>query len=319
MRILVTGANGFVGQAVLAAASGRGLETVAAVRGASGKTSPAAVAVGEIGPDTEWRAALAGVEAVVHLAARVHVMQESAADPLSLFRRVNVAGSVELARQAAAAGVCRLVFVSSIKVNGERTTGRPFTELDPPAPEDAYGQSKHEAETALREVSERTGLQVVIVRPTLVVGPGAGGNLRRLLGLVARGVPVPFGALRNRRSLVSRDGLAQLLLLAATHPAAGGETFLAAEDPPLSTLRLVELLAEGMGRRARLWPVPVAVLRGVGYLPGAGPAVERLLGSLEVDASKARGLLGWSLSVPLEQRIREMAAHFHHLPEGLTG
>ena len=318
MRLLVTGANGFVGQAVLAAASARGLETVAAVRDANGTASPATVAVGEVGPDTEWRPALAGVGAVIHLAARVHVMHETAADPLSQFRCVNVAGSVALARQAAAAGVQRLVFVSSIKVNGEHTRGRPFTEDDPAAPEDAYGQSKHEAEQALRDLGRSTGLEVAIVRPTLVAGPGAGGNLRRLLGLVAAGIPLPFGSVENHRSLVSRAGLAELLLLAATHPRAVGEGFLAAEEPPLSTRRLVELLAEGLGRSARLWRVPAGLLGTLRHIPGAGPAVERLLGSLVVDASKARSVLGWAPQVSLEDRIREMAAGFLRAPGGVT-
>lgn len=319
MRLLVTGATGFVGREVMRAALERGLQPVGASRGGGGDSTPGTVTIADIGPDSDWREALRGARAVIHLAARVHVMRETAADPLAQFRRVNVGGSVALARQAAAAGAQRLVFVSSIKVNGERTTERPFTEADAPAPEDAYGRSKHEAELALAETGRETGLEIAIVRPTLVVGPGAGGNLRRLMMLVARGVPLPLGAVKNRRSLVSRDGLAELLLLAATHPAAAGETFLAAETPPLSTRRLVELLAEGLGRPARLWPVPAAMLAGAGHLVGRGPAIRRLLGSLEVDASKARRLLGWAPIEPLAGRIREMAADFRHAQGGARG
>lgn len=319
MRLLVTGASGFVGLGVLEAAKARDFEPVAAVRDSRGTVPRGAVVVGEIGPNTRWREALEGVGAVIHLAARVHVMRETTADPLTQFRRVNVAGSAALAQQAAAVGVRRLVFVSSAKVNGERTAGRAFTEEDPAAPEDPYSRSKFEAELALLEVSRSTGLEVAIVRPTLVVGPGAGGNLQRLLGLIATGVPLPFGAVANRRSLVSRAGLAELLLLAATHPRAAGETFLAAELPPLSTPRLVELLAEGLGRPARLWRLPAVLLHAFRHLPGAGLTLERLLGSLEVDASKARGSLGWAPAVSLEDRVREMAADFRRARGGATG
>ncbi|MEO8140629.1 MAG: NAD-dependent epimerase/dehydratase family protein, partial [Gemmatimonadota bacterium] len=222
------------------------------------------------------------------------VLQERAADPLIRFREVNVAGTGALARQAVAAGVRRLVFVSSIKVNGEQTTtGAPFREGDSPAPEDPYGQSKLEAEQLLMRIATERALEVVVVRPPLVIGAGVGGNLERLLGTIDRGIPLPLGSIHNRRSLITRDNLARLLVAAAVVPAAAGQLFLAADEPPLSTAELVRLLARGLGRSPRLVPVPGALLTTLGALTGQRAVIHRLTGSLEVDASKARRLLGW--------------------------
>jgi UDP-N-acetyl-alpha-D-quinovosamine dehydrogenase len=311
-RVLVTGANGFIGRALCETLVARGLGVRAAVR------SPAALpgevrSVGEIGPTTEWRRLLAHVDAVVHLAARVHVARETAADPLAAYRAVNVAGTARLAHECAAARVPRLVFVSSIKVNGERTRGAPFTETDPPAPEDAYGVTKREAEDELRSIGAATGLEVVVVRPCLVYGPGVRGNLARLLGVIQRGVPLPLASVRNRRSMMGLANLSDLLIRCITHPRAAGETFLASDGADLSTPQLIGWLAEGVGRPARLLPVPPRWLALAARVGGATAAYERLCGSLQVDSSKARELLDWRPPVGVEDGLRETGAwHRQH-------
>ncbi|TCO80334.1 nucleoside-diphosphate-sugar epimerase [Plasticicumulans lactativorans] len=307
--VLVTGATGFIGSEVCRQLLDRGWRVRAALRRAFAlPTGVESAVVGDIGADTDWSAALDGVGAVIHLAARVHVMHEQASDPLNEFRRVNVAGTSRLATQAAAAGVGRLVFVSSIKVNGESTDERPpFTETDPAAPVDPYGISKWEAETELLRISAASHLEVAIVRPPLVYGPGVGGNLRRILRAVASGLPLPFASIDNRRSLIGVWNLADLLLCALTHPRAAGEIFLAADGRDLSTPALIRGLAAGMGRPARLFPVPQGLLTALGRWSGRGAEMNRLCGSLEVDAGKARTLLGWEPPVAVEDGLRRTA------------
>jgi nucleoside-diphosphate-sugar epimerase len=291
MKVLVTGAAGFVGRHLCARLRDGGATVHEAVRRVDGAARSGVIAVGDIGPGTEWGPALEGVDAVVHLAARVHLMSDAAADPLAEYRRVNVEGTLRLARQAAAAGVRRLVFASSVKVNGEGTPpGTAFREADPPAPADPYGVSKHEAEQGLAATA---GIETAVVRPPLVYGPGVGANFLRLMRAVHRGVPLPLGAVDNRRSLVYVENLADVLALCASHPAAAGGTFLASDGPPLSTPALVRALGRALGRRPRLVPVPPALLRGAASLVGRGPAVERLCGSLVVDDSRVRAALGW--------------------------
>lgn len=298
MRILVTGAGGFVGSALVPALRGQGDEVTEA-----GRRN-----VGELGPDTDWRPALGGVETVIHLANRAHVMREEVADPLPLFRQVNVEGSVRLAEQAAAAGVRRLVFVSSIKVNGEATRpGRPFTAADVPAPLDAYGLSKWEAEKALAAVAANTGLELVVVRPPLIYGPGVKGNLRSLMNVVRRGLPLPLGAVDNRRSLVGLGNLCDLLSLCARSPEAVGRTFLARDGEDLSTPDLIRRMGRAVGRPARLLPVSPALLRLAGVLTGRGAAVGRLLGSLEIDDAETRAVLGWVPPFGVDDGLAAMA------------
>lgn len=309
MRLAVTGANGFVGAALCRSAGEAGSEVVRIVR-RTGTNETQTKVVGEIDGRTDWRNVLRGVDAVVHLAARVHVMRETAADPLMAFRATNVVGTRRLAEAAAAAGVRRLILVSTIKVLGEAMAARPFVPDDPPAPADPYSQSKLEAEAAVREVSERAGLEVVIVRPPLVHGPGVGGNLRRLMSLIRMGVPLPFGGVRNRRSLVGVENLSALLLHAAIVPQAAGQTLLVADQPPLSTPALVRLIAARMGRPPRLWSVPAGLLRGLGRLTGRAAEVERLVDSLEVDDRQSRDLLGWSPRLTLEEGIGAMVDAF---------
>lgn len=305
MKVLVTGANGFVGTALLDHLRGRGDQVIGAVRCGQG---PGVVAVGDIGPDTDWRPALAGVETIVHLANRAHVMSETETDPLAVFRRVNRDGSLRLARQAVEFGVRRLVFVSSIKVNGEATRpGRPFTATDTPAPEDAYGVSKLEAERGLSELAAQTGLELVVVRPPLVHGPGVKGNLRTLMTAIARGMPLPLGQVDNRRSLVGLGNLCDLLSLCARSPDATGQTFLSSDGEDLSSPELARRLGRALGCSPRLLPIPPVLLRLAGRITGRSAAVGRLLGSLQVDASATRDILGWSPPFTLDEGLAAMA------------
>ena len=244
---------------------------------------------------------------VVHLAARVHVMHDNAADPLHEFRRVNVAGTAALARAAAALGVRRLVFVSTAKVNGESTSGRPFAEGDPAAPQDPYAVSKWEAEEALRSVTATTGLEVTIVRPPLVYGPGVRANFLRLMLLVARGLPLPLPDTNNRRSLIGVENLADCLVRCVSHPGAANQTFMVSDGEDVSTRELIAGLARALGRSARFLPVPEFAVRLAARLVGKEAAVDRLLGSLVIDSGKARQTLGWKPPVTLDSGLAATA------------
>lgn len=255
--------------------------------------------------------ALPPVDVVVHCAARVHVMQEHDSDPLAAFRRVNVEGTLALARRAVEAGARRFVFLSSIKVNGEATApGRPFTADDPPAPGDPYGLSKYEAEKALLQLGRETGLEIVIVRPVLVYGPGVKANFRRLLGWLKRGIPLPLGALDNRRSLLALDNLVDLLALCIHHPAAANHVFLASDGEDLSTPELLRRLGAALGRPARLWSLPPAWLSVAGRLLGRSAEVERLCGSLQVDSRATRERLNWQPPVAVDAALAATARDF---------
>lgn len=289
----VTGASGFVGQALVTHLRRQGREVRELVRTAA-PGSTGQVAVGDIGGATDWARALEGLACVVHCAARVHVMRESAADPLAAFRQVNVEGTRRLARQAARAGVRRLVFLSTVKVHGESTQpGRPWTATDAAHPQDAYGVSKWEAEQALWAEAADSKLEVVVVRPPLVYGPGVRANMERLRRLVARGIPLPLGGVDNRRSLVSLDNLVDMLACCIDHAHAPGHRFLVSDGQDLSTPDLVRAMASAMNRPARLLPVPAAWLRLAGRLTGRSAEVERLVGSLQVDLGPTRAALGW--------------------------
>jgi len=306
-RILVTGANGFVGAGLCRRLIAESIPFRAAVRR---QARPTDHEVGDIDAKTDWSAALAGCDAVVHLAARVHVMDERAADPLAAFRATNVAATENLARQAARHGVRRFVFASSIKVNGEATSQAPFTALDVPAPQDAYGLSKLEAEQALARVAEETGLEVVIVRPPLVYGPGVRANFLRLMQLVERGIPLPLGAIHNRRSMVALDNLVDLLLTCMHHPAAAGRTFLVSDGQDVSTPELIRMLAAAMGKPARLPSVPPGLLMAGAAMLGKSAAADRVLGSLQVDIEATRSVLGWQPVVGMRDAIDATVAHF---------
>jgi nucleoside-diphosphate-sugar epimerase len=316
MRVLITGSNGFVGVPMSHAFTECGWQVRAATRRSIAFPANAAsdvVTVGEIGPVTRWSEALSGVDAVVHLAARVHVMQDTAPDPLAEFRRVNVDGTLNLARQAAAAGVKRLVFLSSIKVNGEQTApDAPYSVRDVPAPLDAYGISKHEAEQGLRQICADTGLESVIIRPVLVYGPAVKGNFLSMLELLAKGIPLPFGAIHNARSLVSVENLAHLARTCVTHPRASGHTFLVSDGEDLSTTELLKRLGRALDRPARLLPIPVSWLTAGASLLRKGDVARRVLGSLQVDITDTRAILDWAPPQNVDEGLRIAARAFLH-------
>lgn len=315
-RVLVTGASGFVGRAVVAQLLHIGRPVTAALRGplpAAARESVSAlhtVQVGELAPATNWAAALDGVGAIVHCAARVHVMRETSTDPMAAFRHVNVDGTLQLARQAAAAGVRRLVFISSIGVNGAETFGTPYTPDDVPLPHSAYAQSKYEAELGLQALTRETGMEFVIIRPPLVFGPNAPGNFDRLLRALSRGTPLPLGAVRNRRSLVALDNLVNLLTICVDHPRATNHTFMVSDDEDISTTDLLRRLARALGRPARLLPIPSVALRAVAKTLGKSDLAQRLCGSLQVDISETRRILGWAPVVTLDDALAQAAQHF---------
>jgi UDP-glucose 4-epimerase len=310
---LVTGATGFVGGAIAARLShdAPGQVRIAARRAPGDLSMLPLTLVADLGPDTDWRDAVRGVVTVVHAAARVHVMRESSANPLAEFRRANVEGTLRLAGQAAEAGVRRFVFISSIKVNGEATgEGRPYTAADPPAPVDPYGVSKLEAEEALRALARGTGLEVVVIRPVLVYGPGVKGNFRSMLRWLRRGLPLPLGAIDNARSLVSLDNLVDLIAVCVRHPGAAHQTFLASDGEDLSTPELLRRTAAALGTHARLLPVPAPMLRAAACVVGRGDAAQRLCGSLQVDIRSTRARLGWTPPTSVDAALRRTAAAF---------
>lgn len=311
MKVLVTGSNGFVGRAVLQRLNNMsGVEALGSVRRAAAFTEVGAsvVAVGDLSAQTDWSVALAGIDVVLHAAARVHVMDDTATDPLVEFRRINVYGTLNLARQAAASGVRRFVFISSIKVNGETTElDQPFTADDEPAPLDPYGISKMEAEQGLRKIAAETGMEVVIIRPPLVYGPGVKANFQAMMRWLARGVPLPLGAIHNRRSMVSLDNLVDLIVTCIDHPAAANQTFLVSDGEDLSMTQLLQRLGRALGKPARLIPVPAMLLKAGAALVGKPAIAQRLCGSLQVDISKTRQLLGWTPPLSVDEGLKRAA------------
>lgn len=312
-RLLITGANGFVGRML----TQRLLDAGYTIRGtllpgdSSDSLAPGVLptVVTPLGPDTVWQHALEGIDTVIHLAARVHVMDDQATDPLQIFREVNRDGTVRLAREAAAAGVKRLVFVSSIKVNGEESL-YPYHAASPFNPKDPYAVSKMEAELGLHAIQAEAGLEVAIVRPPLVYGPGVKANFLRMLQSIQCGIPLPLASIRNRRSLIYVGNLADALAACATHPEAAGQTFPVSDGEDVSTPELLRLCAKAMEKPSKLTPCPVTLLRLAGKVTGRMPAVERLTGSLTIDTSAIRHKLGWQPPYTLKQGLRETAAWF---------
>ncbi|MCE0734469.1 SDR family oxidoreductase [Halomonas sp. G15] len=311
-RVLVTGATGFVGGAVVEKLKDNGRYVpVAGSRRSVSVTEGVELAITpSLGPNADWSVALRDVEVVVHAAARAHIMNETSANQLAMYRKINVDGTLTLARQAVVAGVRRFIFLSSIGVNGNHST-RLFSESDEANPQEAYALSKYEAEKGLLRFAEDVGMEVVIIRPPLVYGPCAPGNFGRLLKWVASGVPLPLGAVRhNRRSLVARDNLVDLIVLCLDHPKAANQVFLASDGEDLSTTELLRRLATAMGRPPRLLPVPVKLLKlGAGLLR-KGHIAQRLCGNLQVDITKTRERLGWTPPVSVDQALRETAAAY---------
>lgn len=308
MKILVTGASGFIGTALLRSlAVGSSREVVAATR--SKISAPVAgsttVRVADLGGNTDWGQALSGVRTVIHLAARVHIMRDASADPLAEFRKANVDATLNLARQAAAAGAERFIFLSSIKVNGEATPpGRPFRSDDQAAPCDANGISKHEAEQGLHALSDQTGMTAVMIRPPLVYGPGVRGNFLRLMALIDRGIPLPLGAITNARSMVSIWNLCDLIRTVIDVPSLRSGVYMVSDGEDLSTPDLIRRIATFMSRPARVFSVPVPVLEILGRLAGKAVQFARLCDSLAVDMSATRHELNWTPPMSVDESLQ---------------
>lgn len=310
-RVLVTGANGFVGFALCARGATCGVGIVGITRAPG--LFPAAIEnlmISRIDSSIDWKGALTGCNVAVHLAARVHVVKDASVDPLIEFRKVNTGGTLNLARQAATAGVRRFIFVSSIKVNGESTAeNHPLTANDAPAPQDPYGISKMEAEQGLRQIAAETGMEVVIVRPPLVYGPGVKANFAALMRAVQRGLPLPLASVtHNRRSFVALDNLVDLLITCIDHPAAANQTFLVSDGEDLSTADLLRRLGQAMDKPARLFPVPPSLLQLGANLLGKGDMAQRLLGNLQVDISHTRNTLNWLPPISVDEGLRRAVA-----------
>ncbi len=304
MRVLVTGISGFVGLHLAQRLVSDGYDVTGVVRRHSqlsslGFANVSCFSINDIATERDWSILLDSIDMVVHLAARVHVMRDRAVDPLQAFRRVNVLATKRLANAAVTAGVVRFVYVSSIKVNGERTSGRPFVADDVPAPEDPYAMSKLEAEELLSELGEQSETDFVTIRPPLVYGPRVRGNFERLINLVRTGLPLPLAAIKNRRSMVSVTNLVDFIVTCLQHPRAAGHTFLVSDGCDWSTPELVSEIALMMGKRPRLIPVPVSILRMMGSTLGIRAAVDRLCDSLQIDIEKNRDLLQW---VPVQSK-----------------
>jgi UDP-glucose 4-epimerase len=313
--VLVTGASGWVGRSLVAHLSQRGRSVHAASRICSAASIDGAGVVHfpglELGTDTAWQQALAGVDSVVHCAARVHVLRDLAADPLAEYRRVNVAGTMALARAAALAGIRRFVFVSTAHVNGMETArGRPFTARQVPRPETPYGISKWEAEQGLAELAREGRMELVVLRPPLVVGAGVGGNLSGLIAAVARGIPLPFGNIDNRRSLIGLSDLVDAIEVCIDHPGANGRTLLVGDPQDLSTPDLVRLMADGLGRPARLFGLPWPLVRAASKLLGRQGAVRSLWGNLQLDCRDTYASIGWSPAKGIGASIAAAVSHF---------
>ncbi len=305
-NVLVTGANGFVGRAVCDYLAHKGHTVSGAAR--NPKTVPVVARprlIGDLGPDTDWMDALFNVDVVVHLAARAHVMSEDPEAAAAAYATVNTEGTLHLAEAAASAGIKRFIFVSTIKVNGESTDLRPFTELDVAMPADPYAVSKWEAEMALWQVARAFKMEVVVLRPPLIYGPGVKGNFRSLLDLLNYRLPLPLGGIRNKRSLIFVGNLAGAIEVCLTHPHAPGETFLVKDDESLSTSKLIRRIDHAAGRRSRLFPVPRFILRLFGLLTGKSEAVARLTESLTVDDGRIRARLNWQPDFSTDHGLKE--------------
>ncbi len=314
MKVLVTGALGFVGSALCNHLVSRDFDVVATVQNLPNAHVPRVDyrIVTKLNAATAWHHALAGIQTVIHCSARVHVMHDHAQDPLTEFRRVNTLGTETLTRAAAHCGVKRLVFLSSIKVNGESALlDAPFDQTSPPKPQDPYAISKWEAEQALTQITIETGLKVVILRCPLVYGPGVKGNFLRLLQAVDHGIPMPLALAKNRRSLIYLDNLTDAITTCLTHPTAAGKTYLVSDGEDVSTAELIARIAQALGKPSRLWPCSLGLIELAGRMTGKSDEIAKLLGSLCIDSSKIRSELDWTPPYTLEQGLVETARWLH--------
>ncbi|MGS0724750.1 UDP-glucose 4-epimerase family protein [Shewanella sp. 0m-11] len=313
MKLLLTGASGFVGFSLAQRLNNADLHLISRCKFADfSRLKNLKIYHHSIESDTKYTHALKDRDVIIHCAARVHVMDEHSSAPLEDFREVNTAGTINLARQAVDAGIKRFIFVSSIKVNGESTLiDKPFTENDARNPEDFYGQSKSEAEEQLLALGKETGLEIVIIRPTLVYGPGVKANFASLLNLVSKGLPLPFGCVTdNKRSLVSVTNLVDLIVTCIDHPKAANQVFLVSDDHDVSTASMVKHMSLALGKSSISIPVPLWCYRLVGMLTGKSDVVDRLVGSLQVDISHTKNTLGWIPPQTLEDGFKETAEYF---------
>lgn len=308
-QLLVTGANGFVGQNFCNRIQKDGYKVRAATRDIESSKSLSSdielIQIGSIGPSTDWTEAIKGIHSVVHLAARAHIMKDDAKNPLEEFRNVNTFGTKRLGLEAAKAGIRRFIYISSIKVNGEQTVKYPFSETDKPVTSDPYGISKLEAEKALYKISKESGMEVVIIRPPLIYGPGVKGNFLSLLNLINSGIPLPFGGIKNKRSLINIHNLCDLIKYCIEHHDAAGQIFLASDDDDLSTTELLCRIATKMGKRSLILPFPDKIMRWLLTTARNKSIYDRLYGSLSVDIRKAKKMLGWSPAYSIDFGLQE--------------
>ena len=305
-RVCLTGSTGFLGRRLTQVlSSDSATDLTATARVPLRVENASAVEIAEINAQTDWSIAIQNQDIVIHTAARAHIMKDSVSDPLTECRKVNVDGTLNLARQSAEVGVKRFIFISSIKVNGEQTApGLPFQPNDEAKPIDPYGLSKWEAEQGLQQIAKETGMEVVIIRPPLVYGPGVKGNFANLIKLVGKGLPLPLGAIHNQRSMIALDNLVDLIITCIDHPNAANQVFLASDGQDLSTTELLQGLAQAMGRPSRLLPIPGALLSLAASVLGKKPVADRLLGSLQVDISKIQDLLNWTPPISVDEGLR---------------
>ncbi len=310
MKLVLTGSTGFVGSKILSILSSYDVTII-------GRKKPLLFQKNnfyktDVDSTTDYLPALIDADVFIHSAARVHMMDENVADPLAEFRATNTAGTLNLAKQAAEAGVKRFIFISSIKVNGESTLlNKPFQADDDMAPQDPYGISKAEAEQGLKNIAKDTGMEVVIIRPPLVYGPGVKANFAALMKLASLGIPLPLGSVKNnKRSMVYIDNLVDLIITCISHPKAANKTFLVSDDDDLSTARMIKELSIALGKKGWLLPIPVTFFEILGKLTGRSAIIDRLCGSLQVDISKTKQLLGWQPPVSVKDAFTKTAAHF---------
>jgi nucleoside-diphosphate-sugar epimerase len=314
-RVLITGANGFIGTNLCKRLSGENFHVCGAIRPGKSSFLPErveAVPIKSIDGDTDWKNILENIHTVVHLAARVHVMKDSVSNPFDEYRKTNVMGSERLAQTAAECGVKRFIFMSSVKVNGEENV-RAYNEGDAPFPKDSYGISKMIAENRLRDIASKTGMELVILRPPLVYGPGVKSNFLYLIKTVHKGRPLPLSKVYNRRSFIYIENLVDAVITCIKHPGAAGQTYFVSDDEDISTADLIRKIASALNKSPRIFPFPRLLLFTIGKIIGKGSSVERLIGSLTVDISKIRQELGWKPTVTMDCGLKETAEWYFNV------